>query len=163
MQQKLKPTQLKFIVRAGRGFAAKSMALIFIAASLYLLPNNFTASAHPGHDAPVKLKSKFGGMVKAGKAIDLEYRVQKGELRVWPRAHDGEVLKSVQLTATMTPPRGKAQNLPLQWDEAQGVAIAQLNFGKNHRLAMEVSLQGVAEYQAKATPFKEQFKFQAEK
>lgn len=119
--------------------------------------------AHEGHHAPVKLKSKYGGMVKGGKALDLEYRVQHGDLKVWPRAHEGETLKDVKVSATVTPPRGKPQALALSYDASAGLAIAKLDFGKSHRLAIEIKLEAQAEVQGQVASIKETFKFQAEK
>ncbi|HRK08648.1 MAG TPA: hypothetical protein PLZ57_12825 [Pseudobdellovibrionaceae bacterium] len=140
--------------------AAACTVAALLGASLFSITS---AHAHEGHSAPVKLKSKYGGMVKAGKALDLEYRVQHGDLKVWPRAHEGEALKDVKVSATVTPPRGKAQALSLSYDATAGLAIAKLDFGKAHRLAIEIKLEAQAEVQGQLTPIKETFKFQAEK
>ncbi len=139
---------------------ASSFAMLTVFA---LVSFSHQAQAHEGHHAPVKLKSKYGGMVKAGKALDLEYRVQQGELKVWPRAHEGEQLKDVKIAATLTPPRGKSQALPLNWDTATGLAVAKLDFGKSHRLAIEIRLEAMADVNGQLTAIQEQFKFQAEK
>jgi hypothetical protein len=140
--------------------AAAGVVSILLGASLVTV---IPAHAHEGHHAPVKLKSKYGGMVKGGKALDLEYRVQHGDLKVWPRAHEGESLKDVKVSATVTPPRGKPQALALSYDAAAGLAIAKLDFGKVHRLAIEIKLEAQAEIQGQVTSIKETFKFQAEK
>ena len=92
-----------------------------------LLLGSFGLMAHEGHDdAPGALKANHGGVVKAGKEINLEYKVSGDVVELYPVSHDGKDLKpsDVKLTATGKLPKGKA--LPVKLDIQNGVFLLQL-------------------------------------
>ncbi|QDK44640.1 hypothetical protein B9G69_010310 [Bdellovibrio sp. SKB1291214] len=70
--------------------------------------------AHEGHDEiPGQIKAQHGGIVKAGKEINMEMLVSGDSIQFFPLAHSGEDLKiaDVKLTGTAKTPKGKPQAL----------------------------------------------------
>lgn len=115
-----------------------------------------TSFAHEGHDqAPGTIKSNHGGVVKAGKEINLEYVVTGAEVKLFPASHDGKDLNSsdVQMTVTAKLPKGKAEVLKLE--NKNGSLVATVDFKSAYRVEMNVE----ANHQGK----KSTFKFQVEK
>lgn len=121
-----------------------------------VLLGTLTVSAHEGHDqAPGTMKSNHGGVVKAGKEINLEYVVSGTDVQLFPASHDGKDLNSadVQMTVTAKLPKGKAEVLKLQ--NKNGAMMATVDFKNAYRVEMNVE----ASHQGK----KSTFKFQVEK
>lgn len=70
--------------------------------------------AHEGHDeVPGQIKALHGGVVKAGKELNMEMLASGDSVQFFPLAHSGEDLKvtDVKLTGTAKIPKGKAQDL----------------------------------------------------
>lgn len=112
--------------------------------------------AHEGHDIlPGALKANHGGVVKAGREINLEYVVAGAEVKLFPINHDGKDLNpaEVKLTAMAKLPKGKPESLKIELKN--GVLLTQVDFKNAYRVELSV----VAEYQGK----KSNFKFQVEK
>ncbi len=121
-----------------------------------MLLGTLTLSAHEGHDqAPGTIKSNHGGVVKAGKIINLEYVVAGSEVKLFPASHDGKDLNisDVQMTVTAKLPKGKAEVLKLE--NTNGSLVTTVDFKNAYRVEMNVE----ANYQGK----KSTFKFQVEK
>lgn len=121
-----------------------------------VLLGTLALSAHEGHDqAPGTMKSNHGGVVKAGKVINLEYVVTGAEVKLFPASHEGKDLNvsDVQLTATAKLPKGKAEALKLE--NKNGIMVATVDFKNAYRVEMNVE----ANHQGK----KSTFKFQVEK
>lgn len=115
-----------------------------------------TLNAHEGHDqAPGTIKSNHGGVVKAGKVINLEYVVTGTEVKLFPASHEGVDLNDsdVQMTVTTKLPKGKAETLKLE--NKNGATVATVDFKNAYRVEMNVE----ATHQGK----KSNFKFQVEK
>lgn len=112
--------------------------------------------AHEGHDeAPGALKANHGGVVKAGKEINLEY-VVKGELvQLYPVSHDGKDLSAaaVKLTVQAKLPKGKAETIKV--DVKDGIFIAKADFKGAYRIEFNVVVDNKGKQSA--------FKFQVEK
>lgn len=112
--------------------------------------------AHEGHDhAPGTLKANFGGVVKAGKDINLEYVIKGEDVELYPTSHEGASLKpaDIQLQATAKVPKGKAEELKL---EIKGEAYtAKLDFKGAYRVEVVVTADNKGK--------KSNFKFQVEK
>lgn len=127
----------------------KKLFIVFILASL-------TAVAHEGHDdAPGMLKANHGGVVKAGKDINLEYVVSGTTVKLFPIGHDGKDLSAsvVKISATTKAPKGKAEKALVEIKD--GDYVTQVDFKQAYRVEMEV----VADNHGK----KSTFKFQVEK
>ena len=117
---------------------------------------SFHVSAHEGHDIlPGSLKANHGGIVQAGKDINLEYVVSGTEVKLFPLSHDGKDLASaeVKLAVKAKLPKGKAETVKLELKD--GVAVATVDFKNAYRVEMNVE----ADHQGK----KSVFKFQVEK
>ncbi len=113
-------------------------------------------SAHEGHDAtPGALKSNHGGVVKAGKEINLEYVVSGAEVKLYPLSHDGKDLKVTEVTVDVTSKLPKGKDMKLKTDVVDGVYTAKVDFKNAYRLEMNVETS----HQNK----KSTFKFQVEK
>ena len=113
-------------------------------------------SAHEGHDqAPGAIKSNHGGVVKAGKIINLEYVVSGTEVKLFPASHDGKDLANseVQLLVTAKLPKGKAESLKLELKD--GVSVTTVDFKNAYRVEMTVEADHLGK--------KSTFKFQVEK
>jgi hypothetical protein len=112
--------------------------------------------AHEGHDAtPGALKSNHGGVVKAGKEINLEYVVSGAEVKLYPVSHEGVDLSVNDITLAVTSKLPKGKPMVLKTEVVNGVYTAQVDFKNAYRLEMNVD-----------TSFKNKkstFKFQLEK
>jgi len=109
------------------------------------------AFAHEGHDdTPGQLKAVHGGVVKAGKQINLEYVVSGSEIRLYPLAHGGQELKmaDLEISGTAQAPKGKPQKLSFK--QADGAFVGELSFGAAYRLSLNIT----AKYKSKADVFK---------
>ncbi len=124
-----------------------AIALVLVSVNLF---------AHEGHDdAPGSLKANHGGVVKAGKDINLEYKVSGDVVELYPVSHEGQDLTAaeIKVTATGKLPKGKAA--PLKLEVKNGVYTAQLDFKGAYRIEVLVT----ADNKGKISTFK----FQAEK
>lgn len=122
-------------------------ALLLISMSLF---------AHEGHDdAPGALKANHGGVVKAGKDINLEYVVSGELIKLYPVSHEGKDLAAndIKLTATTKLPKGKAE--PVKLEIKDGVYLAKADFKGAYRIEFQV----MADNGGKQSTFK----FQVEK
>lgn len=114
------------------------------------------AYAHEGHDnAPGALKANHGGVVKAGKEINLEYVVKGDLVELYPVSHEGKDLTSVdvKLTVKTTLPKSKPEVTKV--DVKNGVFVAKADFKGAYRIEFNV----VADNKGKQS----NFKFQVEK
>ncbi len=121
-----------------------------------LLLGSLGLFAHEGHDdAPGALKANHGGVVKAGKEINLEYVVAGAEVKIYPVSHDGKELTQTEakLLATTKLPKGKSEPAPLEYKD--GSYLAKVDFKGAYRIEMNVT----AEVKGK----RDSFKFQIEK
>lgn len=120
-----------------------------------LVLTSVSLQAHEGHDTPGTLKANHGGVVKAGKDINLEYVISGEEVKLFPAAHEGESLavNEVKLTATAKLPKGKAELLKLELKD--GVYVAKVDFKGAYRVEILVK----ADNKGKQSTFK----FQVEK
>ena len=112
--------------------------------------------AHEGHDdAPGTLKANHGGVVKAGKDINLEYVVKGDHVELYPVSHEGKDLApaDIKLTAKAKLPKGKAE--PIKLDVKGGMYLAKADFKGAYRIEFNV----VADNKGKQSTFK----FQVEK
>ncbi len=127
----------------------KLLATVLFLASVSLL-------AHEGHDdAPGAIKANHGGVVKAGKDVNLEYKVSGDVVELYPVSHEGKDLTAseIKVTATGKLPKGKVE--PLKLEVKNGVYTAKLNFKGAYRIEVLVT----ADNKGKLSTFK----FQAEK
>ena len=124
------------------------VVIVFLMGSLHV-------SAHEGHSTPGALKANHGGVVKAGKEINLEYVVAGNSVKVYPVSHDGKDLgpADVKLTATSKIPKGKTEAAKLVFQE--GSFVSPIDFKGAYRVEMNVT----ADINGK----KDTFKFQVEK
>lgn len=121
-----------------------------------VLLGSLGAFAHEGHDhAPGTLKSNHGGVVKAGKEINLEYVIKGDLVELYPMSHEGKELEesAVKLTATGKPSKGKAEALKIE--SKNGVMVAKVDFKGAYRVEVQVS--------ADSNGKKSNFKFQVER
>lgn len=121
-----------------------------------LLMTSLNVFAHEGHDnTPGSLKANHGGVVKAGKEINLEYVVSGNELKLYPASHEGADLAAaeVKISATGKLPKGKAESLKIELKN--GVYTAPIDFKNAYR----IEVVATTEYKNK----KDSFKFQVEK
>lgn len=121
-----------------------------------LLLGSVGLMAHEGHDdAPGALKANHGGVVKAGKELNLEYKVAGDTLELYPVSHDGKDLKAadVKLTAMGTLPKGKTE--PVKLEVKNGVYTAKVDFKGAYRVEIQVMADNAGK--------KSTFKFQVEK
>lgn len=99
--------------------------------------------AHEGHDEiPGQIKAMHGGVVKAGKELNMEMLVTGDSVQFFPLAHSGEDLKiaDVKLTGTAKTPKGKPQALTFTNDgksfstkvDLKGAYRADLNIKAQH-------------------------------
>lgn len=111
---------------------------IFLLALLVALPT--TALAHEGHEAPTSVQSIHGGMAQAGDMINMEYVFNKGELKIYPRIHEGDDLKisDLQMVVTFKKPRDKA--VPATVTFKDNYFSAKVDFGKAHRIEVQSSV-----------------------
>ena len=121
-----------------------------------LLLGSIGLFAHEGHDdAPGALKANHGGVVKAGKELNLEYKVSGDMVELYPVSHDGKDLKAtdVKLTATSKLPKGKTE--PVKLEIKNGTYTAKVDFKGAYRLEFQVMADNAGK--------KSTFKFQVEK
>lgn len=117
---------------------------------------SFNLFAHEGHDqTPGAIKANHGGVVKAGKEINLEYVVSGSEVKLFPMSHDGKDLMTpdVKFNVTAKLPKGKAE--PVKIESIDGAFVAKVDFKTAYRIEVNVE----AEVKGK----KSVFKFQVEK
>lgn len=127
----------------------KLLATVLFLASISLF-------AHEGHeDAPGALKANHGGVVKAGKDINLEYKVSGDIVELHPVSHEGKDLPAaeIKITATGKLPKGKAK--PLLIEVKNGVYTTKLDFKGAYRMEVLVTVENKGKLST--------FKFQAEK
>lgn len=127
----------------------KIILIMIVISSLYV-------RAHEGHNiVPGSLKANHGGIVQAGKEINLEYVISGTEVKLYPLSHDGQDLTNteVKLVAKTKLPKGQLEAIKL--DVQGGVSVAKVDFKNAYRVEMNVE----AEHQGK----KSIFKFQVEK
>lgn len=112
------------------------------------------AYGHEGHDTPGSIKANHGGIVKPGKAINLEYVVSGTEVTLYPVDHDGKDLSAseVKLTATSKIPKGTVKKLEIDTTEGFKTTV---DFKGAYRSEVVVT----SEVKGK----KDNFKFQVEK
>lgn len=112
----------------------KKMILTFLIA----LPT--VAIAHEGHEAPTSVQSIHGGMAQAGDMINMEYVFNRGELKIYPRIHEGDDLKlaDLQVAVTFKKPREKAISVPVTFKESY--YSTKVDFGKSHRIEVQSSV-----------------------
>ncbi|MFZ3231518.1 MAG: hypothetical protein WA160_15025 [Pseudobdellovibrio sp.] len=133
-------------------FKKTILSVSFLFSILSVLP----IYAHEGHDnTPGGIKANHGGVVKAGKEINLEFVVSGIEVKLYPANHDGKDLLSneVKIRATAKLPKGKAESIKLS--EKDGAFVASLDFKSSYRIEMNV--------EADVNGKKSSFKFQVEK
>lgn len=121
-----------------------------------VLVSSLSVFAHEGHDnAPGTLKSKHGGVVTAGKEVNLEYVVSGTEVKLYPLGHDGKDIaaNAVKVAATTKAPKGKPQNTKLEIKD--GVYSTQIDFKGAYRSEMTVNIDDRGKISV--------FKFQVEK
>lgn len=121
-----------------------------------LLFGAMNLQAHEGHDVTIgSLKSNHGGVVKAGKDINLEFVVSGDEVKLYPISHDGKDLtvNDIKLTATSKLPKGKAT--PLLLEAGDGFYITKVDFKGAYRIELLVNADNKGK--------KSNFKFQVEK
>ena len=121
-----------------------------------VIMGSLSVFAHEGHDdAPGAIKANHGGVVKAGKVINLEYVISGSEVKLFPVNHDGKDLTAaeVKLTVTTKLPKGKTEAIKI--DSKDGIFIAKVDFKTAYRIEMSVE----ADVKGK----KSAFKFQVEK
>ncbi len=112
--------------------------------------------AHEGHDdAPGSFKANHGGVVKAGKEINLEYVVSGSEVKLYPMRHDGKELANsdIKILAHTKLPKGKPESVKLEYKD--GAFVTQVDFKSAYRVEMTVD--------ADVKDKKSTFKFQVEK
>jgi hypothetical protein len=127
--------------------------LIMLAAAVLI---GSSAIAHEGHDmAPGALKANHGGVVKAGKEINLEYVVSGTDILMYPMSHEGKDISAsmVKLTATGKSPKGKEE--PLKLSLKNGGYAGVVDFKGAYRTEVKVSSDVGGK--------KDSFKFQVEK
>lgn len=113
-------------------------------------------SAHEGHDAtPGALKANHGGVVKAGKDINLEYVVSGAEVKLFPMTHEGKDLAASEVTLKVTAKSSKGKAETIKPEIKDGSIVAKVDFQNAYRVEMNVE----AEVKGK----KSTFKFQVEK
>ena len=100
-----------------------------------------SAFAHEGHhQAPGMLKSLYGGVVKAGKIVNVEYVASATQVKIYPRAHEGEELvKDLKLTLNAKPKKGAAYKVELKQEGEAHIGAIDLK-GAN-RLPLELTLE----------------------
>lgn len=116
-----------------------------------LLLSSLPAIAHEGHgDLPGQLKSLHGGVVKAGKLMNMEMLVIGDTVQFFPQAHSGEDLKTadVQLQGSSKAPKKKADALSFASDGKSFTAKVDLK--GSYRADLEIK----AQYQGKTDSFK---------
>ena len=120
-----------------------------------ILLGSFGLSAHEGHETPGALKAIHGGVVKAGKDINLEYVVAGDTVKLFPVSHDGQDIAAtdVKITATAKLPKGKAETVKV--DVKEGAFVAKADFKGAYRIEFTVN----ADNKGKLSTFK----FQVEK
>ena len=87
-----------------------------------VIMGSLSVFAHEGHDdAPGAIKANHGGVVKAGKVINLEYVISGSEVKLFPVNHDGKDLTAaeVKLTVTTKLPKGKTEAIKIDSKEAK--------------------------------------------
>lgn len=99
-----------------------------------------TAFAHEGHEAPTSIQSIHGGMAQAGDMVNMEYVFNKGELKIYPRVHEGDDLNisDLQMKVTFKKPREKAISVPLTFKD--NYFSTKVDFGKAHRIEVQSSV-----------------------
>ena len=81
----------------------------FILTLILILPT--FVFAHEGHDqTPGALKSLHGGVVQAGKEVNLEVIIAGQKVTLFPTSHEGQdlIAKNVKLEAIAKPKKGAA-------------------------------------------------------
>ncbi|MGZ3773604.1 MAG: hypothetical protein ACXVCY_16735 [Pseudobdellovibrionaceae bacterium] len=124
--------------------------------SLFTLLLSQSIFAHEGHgEAPGMLKAIHGGTILGGKEINLEYLTSGPELKIFPEAHEGDILNiaDIKISATTALPKKKAENLKLQLKE--GAYVGTVDLKKSHRAEVIIT----TEIHGK----KDHFKFQVER
>lgn len=133
----------------GNKMFKKILTAILLLVSVKLL-------GHEGHDHnPGALKANYGGVVKAGQSINLEYVIAGDELKLYPATHESKdiPLAEVILKATTKLPKGKAEDLKLVVKD--GAYIAKLDFKGAYRIEISVNADNKGQ--------KSSFKFQVER
>ena len=127
----------------------KIIALVITIGSLALF-------AHEGHDiTPGSLKANHGGVVKAGKEINLEYVVSANTVKMYPVSHEGKDLleSEVKMTGTIKSPKAKIENAKIEFKE--GSFVTMVDFKGAYRAEVNLTVD--------ANGKKSTFKFQVEK
>ncbi len=111
--------------------------------------------AHEGHDTPGAFKANHGGVVKAGKEINIEYVVSGAEVKIYPVSHEGKDLTAgeVKLEATAKTSKGKPETVKFEFKNDAFVTM--VDFKGTYRVEMLVTTV--------ANGKKDTFKFQVEK
>lgn len=107
--------------------------------------------AHEGHDnAPGALKANHGGVVKAGKEINLEYLVSGNEVKLYPVSHEGKDLlpNDVKLSGTTQLPKGKVESAKIEIKD--NVYYTTIDFKGAYRSELKIK----ADHAGKVSEFK---------
>lgn len=107
--------------------------------------------AHEGHDnAPGAIKANHGGVVKAGKEINLEYLVSGNEVKLYPVSHEGKDLlpNEVKLSGTTQLPKGKVESAKIEIKE--NAFFTTIDFKGAYRSELKIK----ADHAGKVSEFK---------
>lgn len=107
--------------------------------------------AHEGHsDAPGQLKALHGGVVTAGKEMNMEMLFSNDTVQLFPLAHSGEDLgiADVKLSGTAKIPKGKPAPLSFV-NDGKGFS-SKVDLKGSYRADLEVK----ATYKGKTDTFK---------
>lgn len=125
---------------------------LFITAILF----STVSFSHEGHDQlPGALKSNHGGVVQAGKEINLEYVVSGNEVKLYPLSHEGKDIPLKDVSFSVTSKRPKEKSSAIKVDEVDRVSILKVDFKKAYRIEVEVKVDHIGR--------ESHFKFQVER
>lgn len=116
-----------------------------------LILSGVNTFAHEGHnEVPGQIKSIHGGIVKAGKELNLEMVATDSAVQFFPLAHPGDklVIADVKISGTAKTPKGKPQNLKFTGDEKSFSTTVDLE--GSYRANLEIKVQ----YTGKTDTFK---------
>ncbi|MBY0415197.1 MAG: hypothetical protein K2Q18_13585 [Bdellovibrionales bacterium] len=97
--------------------------------------------SHEGHDqAPGALKSIHGGVVQAGKQLNLEVIVSGSEITLYPTSHEGKDIpaKDVKIEATAKPKKGKP--FPVAFTSTQKGFTSKVDLQGANRLPVTINV-----------------------
>jgi hypothetical protein len=97
--------------------------------------------AHEGHDkTPGSLKSLHGGVVQAGKEMNLEVIISGHEINLFPTSHEGLDIpsKDVKISAMAKPKKGATT--PIKLVNEKGGFSSTVDLKGANRLPVEVTV-----------------------